>query len=79
MEKLRGHRHRAPKGTSRLHEQRTELDLNPGTRAPESQPSLLVLLSPGLTLSPGSGIYSALAKRTSSSKLQILLLILQVH
>ena len=60
-----------------------ELDLNPGTQTPESQSSLLALLSPGLTLSLGAGIYSALAKCTSSSKIQILflilLLILQVH
>lgn len=56
-----------------------ELDLNPGTWTPESQSSLIVLLSPGLTLSLGSEMYSALAKHTSSSKIQILLLILQVH
>lgn len=60
-----------------------ELDLNPGTQTPESQSSLLALLSPGLTLSLKAGIYSSLAKRTSSSKIQILflilLLILQVH
>ena len=67
------------KDTSRLHEQRMELDLNPGTQTPESQSSLLALLSPGLTLSLKAGIYSSLAKRTSSSKIQIIFLILQVH
>lgn len=56
-----------------------EVDLNPGTQTPESQSSLLALLSPGLTLSLKAGIYSSLAKRTSSSKIQILFLILQVQ
>ena len=53
--------------------------MNPGTQTPESQSSLLALLSPGLTLSLKAGIYSSLAKRTSSSKIQIIFLILQVH
>lgn len=65
------------KDTSRLHEQRMELDLNPGTQTPESQSSRLALFSPGLTLSLKAGIYSSLAKRTSFSKIQILILQVQ--